>query len=223
MLRIGVIGEASELVKLCASIEAIEYIKPKIRIDSIIGVGTGSTVNFFINELAKIRHLFKGAVSSSDASTKLLESHDIEVYELNDVNEILIYVDGADEVDTSHNLIKGGGGAHTREKIVASASNEFVCIVDESKLVNLLGNFPLPVEVIIKSRSYVAREIVKIGGSPELRKNFVTDQGNQILDVKDLTIENPLDLEKRINLIPGVLDNGLFANCKPQKVIVGKD
>ena len=209
--------------KLNASIEAIEYIKPKIRIDSIIGVGTGSTVNFFINELAKIRHLFKGAVSSSDASTKLLESHDIEVYELNDVNEILIYVDGADEVDTSHNLIKGGGGAHTREKIVASASNEFVCIVDESKLVNLLDNFPLPVEVIIKSRSYVAREIVKIGGSPELRKNFVTDQGNQILDVKDLTIENPLDLEKRINLIPGVLDNGLFANCKPQKVIVGKD
>ena len=209
--------------KLNASIEAIEYIKSKIRIDSIIGVGTGSTVNFFINELAKIRHLFKGAVSSSDASTKLLESHDIEVYELNDVNEILIYVDGADEVDTSHNLIKGGGGAHTREKIVASASNEFVCIVDESKLVNLLGNFPLPVEVIIKSRSYVAREIVKIGGSPELRKNFVTDQGNQILDVKDLTIENPLDLEKRINLIPGVLDNGLFANCKPQKVIVGKD
>ena len=209
--------------KLNASIEAIEYIKAKIRIDSIIGVGTGSTVNFFINELAKIRHLFKGAVSSSDASTKLLESHDIEVYELNDVNEILIYVDGADEVDTSHNLIKGGGGAHTREKIVASASNEFVCIVDKSKLVNLLGNFPLPVEVIIKSRSYVAREIVKIGGSPELRKNFVTDQGNQILDVKDLTIENPLDLERRINLIPGVLDNGLFANCKPQKVIVGKD
>ena len=209
--------------KLNASIEAIEYIKPKIRIDSIIGVGTGSTVNFFINELAKIRHLFKGAVSSSDASTKLLESHNIEVYELNDVNEILVYVDGADEVDASHNLIKGGGGAHTREKIVASASNEFVCIVDESKLVNLLGNFPLPVEVIIKSRSYVAREIVKIGGSPELRKNFVTDQGNQILDVKDLTIENPLDLEKRINLIPGVLDNGLFANCKPQKVIVGKD
>jgi ribose 5-phosphate isomerase A len=209
--------------KLNASIEAIEYIKPKIRIDSIIGIGTGSTVNFFINELAKIRHLFKGAVSSSDASSKLLESHDIEVYELNDVNEILVYVDGADEVDTSHNLIKGGGGAHTREKIVASASNEFVCIVDESKLVNLLGNFPLPVEVIIKSRSYVAREIVKIGGSPELRKNFLTDQGNQILDVKDLTIENPLDLEKRINLIPGVLDNGLFANCKPQKVIVGKD
>ena len=209
--------------KLNASIEAIEYIKPKIDMNSIIGVGTGSTVNYFIEELAKIKHMFKGTVSSSEASTELLEESEIEVFELNDVNEILVYIDGADEVDTSNNLIKGGGGAHTREKIVASASNEFVCIVDESKLVNLLGNFPLPVEVIIKSRSYVAREIVKIGGSPELRKNFVTDQGNQILDVKDLTIENPLDLEKRINLIPGVLDNGLFANCKPQKVIVGKD
>jgi ribose 5-phosphate isomerase A len=209
--------------KLNASIEAIEYIKPKIDMNSIIGVGTGSTVNYFIEELVKIKHIFKGAVSSSEASTQLLEESGIEVFELNDVNEILVYVDGADEVDTSYNLIKGGGGAHTREKIVASASNEFVCIVDESKLVKALGNFPLPVEVMIKSRSYVAREIVKLGGLPELRKNFLTDQGNQILDVKDLTIESPLDLEKRINLIPGVLDNGLFANCKPQKVIVGKD
>ena len=209
--------------KLNASIEAIEYIKPKIEMNSIIGVGTGSTVNYFIQELAKIRYMFKGAVSSSEASTELLEKSGIEVFELNDVNEILVYVDGADEVDTSHNLIKGGGGAHTREKIVASASNEFVCIVDESKLVKTLGNFPLPVEAMIKSRSYVAREIVKIGGLPELRKDFLTDQGNQILDIKDLAIDDPLDLEQRINLIPGVLDNGLFANCKPQKVIVGKD
>ena len=209
--------------KLNASIEAIEYIKPKISLDSIIGVGTGSTVNYFIKELAKIQHTFKGAVSSSEASTKLLESSGIEVYELNDVNEILVYVDGADEVDKNHNLIKGGGGAHTREKIVATASNEFVCIVDESKLVSTLGNFPLPLEVMIKSRSFVAREIVKIGGVPELRKDFITDQGNQILDVSDLTIIDPLDLEQRINLIPGVLDNGLFANCKPHKVIVGKD
>ena len=191
--------------------------------NSIIGVGTGSTVNYFIEELVKIKHMFKGAVSSSEASTELLEKSGIEVFELNDVNEILVYVDGADEVDTSHNLIKGGGGAHTREKIVASASNEFVCIVDESKLVKTLGNFPLPVEAMIKSRSYVAREIVKIGGLPELRKDFLTDQGNQILDIKDLEIDDPLDLEQRINLIPGVLDNGLFANCKPQKVIVGKD
>jgi len=209
--------------KLNASIEAIEYIKPKIDMNSIIGVGTGSTVNYFIQELAKIKHMFKGAVSSSEASTELLEKSGIEVFELNDVNEILVYVDGADEVDTSNNLIKGGGGAHTREKIVASASNEFVCIVDESKLVKTLGNFPLPVEAMIKSRSYVAREIVKIGGLPELRKDFLTDQGNQILDIKDLAIDDPLDLEQRINLIPGVLDNGLFANCKPQKVIVGKD
>jgi ribose 5-phosphate isomerase A len=209
--------------KLNASIEAIEYIKPKIHMDSIIGVGTGSTVNYFIEELAKIKHIFKGAVSSSEASTKLLEKFGIEVFELNDVNEILVYVDGADEIDTAHHLIKGGGGAHTREKIVASASNEFVCIVDKSKLVKTLGNFPLPVEVMIKSRSYVAREIVKIGGLPELRKDFLTDQGNQILDIKDLKIENPSQLEQKINLIPGVLDNGIFANCKPQKVIVGSD
>ena len=209
--------------KLNASIEAIEYIKPKIDMNSIIGVGTGSTVNYFIEELAKIKHIFKGAVSSSEASTQLLEKFGIEVFELNDVNEILVYVDGADEVDTDHHLIKGGGGAHTREKIVASASNEFMCIVDKSKLVKTLGNFPLPVEVMIKSRSYVAREIVKIGGLPELRKDFLTDQGNQILDIKDLKIDNPSQLEQKINLIPGVLDNGIFANCKPQKVIVGSD
>ena len=209
--------------KLNASIDAIEYIKPKIGLDSIIGIGTGSTVNYFIEELAKIKHIFKGAVSSSEASTRLLENSGIKVFELNEINEILIYVDGADEVDTFNNLIKGGGGAHTREKIVASASNEFVCIVDESKIVKTLGNFPLPVEVMIRSRSFVAREIAKIGGSPELRKDFLTDQGNQILDIKGLKIEHPLDLEQKINLIPGVLDNGLFANCKPQKVIVGKN
>ena len=209
--------------KLNASIEAIKYIKPKIDFNSVIGVGTGSTVNYFIEELAKIKHLFKGAVSSSEASTKLLENYGIEVFELNDVDEIIVYVDGADEVDPSHNLIKGGGGAHTREKIVASASNEFVCIVDESKLVKVLGNFPLPIEVMVKSRSYVAREIIKLGGVPELRQNFFTDQGNQILDVTNLKMDDPLTLEKNINLIPGVLDNGIFAKCKPQKVIVGRN
>ncbi len=209
--------------KLNASIEAIKYIKPKIDFNSIIGVGTGSTVNYFIEELAKIKHLFKGAVSSSEASTKLLENYGIEVFELNDVDEIIVYVDGADEVDPSHNLIKGGGGAHTREKIVASASNEFVCIVDESKLVKVLGNFPLPIEVMVRSRSYVAREIVKLGGVPELRQNFFTDQDNQILDVTNLKMDDPLTLEKNINLIPGVLDNGIFAKCKPQKVIVGRN
>ena len=209
--------------KLNASIEAIKYIKPRIDFNSIIGVGTGSTVNYFIEELAKIKHLFKGAVSSSEASTKLLENSGIEVLELNDVDEIIVYVDGADEVDPSYNLIKGGGGAHTREKIVASASNEFVCIVDESKLVKVLGNFPLPIEVMVKSRSYVAREIVKLGGVPELRQNFFTDQDNQILDVTNLKIDDPLALEKNVNLIPGVLDNGIFAKCKPQKVIVGRN
>ena len=209
--------------KLNAALEAIKYIKPKIDFNSIIGVGTGSTVNYFIEELAKIKHLFKGAVSSSEASTKLLENCGIEVFELNDVDEIVVYVDGADEVDPANNLIKGGGGAHTREKIVASASNEFVCIVDESKLVKVLGNFPLPIEVMIKSRSYVAREIVKLGGVPELRQNFFTDQDNQILDVTNLKMDDPLTLEKNINLIPGVLDNGIFAKCKPQKVIIGRN
>ena len=203
--------------KLNAAMQAIDWIKPKIDSDSIVGVGTGSTVNYFIDELGKIKNLFKGAVSSSEASTILLKENGIEVFELNDVNEILVYVDGADEVDALNNLIKGGGGAHTREKIVASAASEFVCIVDRSKLVKTLGNFPLPVEVIIKSRSYVARELVKLGGMPELRKDFLTDQGNQILDVQDLDIEDPIFIEQRINFIPGVLDNGVFANCKPAK------
>ena len=209
--------------KLNAAMQAIDWIKPKIDSDSIVGVGTGSTVNYFIDELGKIKNLFKGAVSSSEASTILLKENGIEVFELNDVNEILVYVDGADEVDALNNLIKGGGGAHTREKIVASAAREFVCIVDRSKLVKTLGNFPLPVEAIIKSRSYVARELVKIGGRPILREDFLTDQGNQILDVHDLDINDPIFIEQIINLIPGVLDNGVFANCRPGKVIIGED
>jgi len=209
--------------KLNAAMQAIDWIKPKIDSDSIVGVGTGSTVNYFIDELGKIKNLFKGAVSSSEASTILLKENGIEVFELNDVNEILVYVDGADEVDALNNLIKGGGGAHTREKIVASAAREFVCIVDRSKLVKTLGNFPLPVEAIIKSRSYVARELVKLGGRPILREDFLTDQGNQILDVHDLNINDPIFIEQIINLIPGVLDNGVFANCRPGKVIIGED
>ena len=185
--------------KLNAAMQAIDWIKPKIDSDSIVGVGTGSTVNYFIDELGKIKNLFKGAVSSSEASTILLKENGIEVFELNDVNEILVYVDGADEVDALNNLIKGGGGAHTREKIVASAAREFVCIVDRSKLVKTLGNFPLPVEAIIKSRSYVARELVKLGGRPILREDFLTDQGNQILDVHDLDINDPIFIEQIIN------------------------
>jgi len=209
--------------KLNASIEACEYLKAHIETESIIGVGTGSTVNFFIAELGKIKNLFKGAVSSSEASSKLLLDEGIEVFELNDVNEIMLYVDGADEVDEEYCLIKGGGGAHTREKIVAAASQEFICIVDESKMVKTLGAFPLPVEVLIRSRSYVARELVKLGGTPVLRQSFITDHGNQILDVHDLVISNPKDLEQKINLIPGVVDNGIFAHHKPSKIIIGKN
>ena len=209
--------------KLNASIEACEYVRANIDTNSIVGVGTGSTVNYFIDELAKIKNLFKGAVSSSEASTKILLNHGIEVFELNDVNEVGIYIDGADEVDERNNLIKGGGGAHTREKIVASASNEFVCIIDQSKIVRNLGAFPLPVEVLERSRSFVARELVKLGGTPELRLGFETDHGNQILDVSELKIQDPTELEQRINLIPGVLDNGIFALCKPSKIVVGKD
>jgi len=209
--------------KLNASIEACEYVRANIDANSIIGVGTGSTVNYFIEELSKIKNLFKGAVSSSEASSEILLSHGIEVFELNDINEVKIYIDGADEVDEQNNLIKGGGGAHTREKIVASASNEFVCIVDQSKLVKNLGAFPLPVEVLERSRSFVARELVKLGGIPELRLGFISDHGNQILDVSNLKIQQPIDLEQKINLIPGVLDNGIFGRCKPSKIIVGKD
>jgi len=209
--------------KLNASIEACEYLKAHIETESIIGVGTGSTVNFFIAELGKIKNLFKGAVSSSEASSKLLLDEGIEVFELNDVNEIMLYVDGADEVDEENFLIKGGGGAHTREKIVAAASQEFICIVDESKMVKTLGAFPLPVEVLIRSRSYVARELVKLGGTPVLRQSFITDHGNQILDVHDLAISNPKDLEQKINLIPGAVHNGIFAHHKPSKIIIGKN
>ena len=209
--------------KLNASIEACEYVRANIDTNSIVGVGTGSTVNYFIEELSKIKNFFKGAVSSSEASSEILLHHGIEVFELNDVNEVQIYIDGADEVDEQNNLIKGGGGAHTREKIVASASNEFVCIVDQSKLVKNLGAFPLPVEVLERSRSFVAREIVKLGGIPELRLGFISDNGNQILDVSNLKIQEPAALEQKINLIPGVLDNGIFARCKPTKIIIGKD
>ena len=209
--------------KISVAKKAVKYIESKISKETVLGIGTGSTVNFFIEELGNLKHHFKGVVSSSNASSEILNNKGIEVFSLNDVNEVEFYIDGADEVTPENFLIKGGGGAHTREKIVASASNEFVCIIDESKLVKVLGNFPLPIEVIVKSRSYVAREIVKLGGVPKLRQNFFTDQDNQILDVTNLKMDDPLTLEKYINLIPGVLDNGIFAKCKPQKVIVGRN
>lgn len=186
---------------------AIEYVKN----DTIVGVGTGSTVNFFIEELGKIKHKIEGAVSSSKASTERLEALGIEVFELNDVDTISVYIDGADEVTEHKHMIKGGGAALTREKIVAGASTTFVCIVDDSKRVPILGKFPLPVEVIPMARSFVARELVKLGGDPEYRQGVITDNGNVILDVHNLEILNPRELEQTINNIPGVVTNGIFA------------
>ena len=192
---------------------AVEYIDNHLANDSIVGVGTGSTANFFIDALAKIKHKFDGAVASSNASADRLKGHGIRVFDLNAVKDMTFYVDGADEVDASKQLLKGGGGALTREKIVASVATRFVCIIDESKLVNLLGQFPVPLEVIPMARSAVAREIVKQGGQPVLREGFFTDNGNIILDVHGLTIkpENARSFEARLNNITGVVTNGIFA------------
>ena len=177
----------------------------------IVGVGTGSTANCFIDELARIRDRIRGAVASSEATRKRLEGHGIVVFELNDVAYLPVYVDGADEIDPSMAMIKGGGGALTREKIVAAVAQKFVCIADASKLVQVMGRFPLPVEVIPMARAHVARELAKLGGEPVLRAGFTTDNGNLILDVKGLAITDPKALETRINAIVGVVTNGLFA------------
>ncbi|MFL2734897.1 MAG: ribose-5-phosphate isomerase RpiA [Gammaproteobacteria bacterium] len=206
--------------KISVAKKAINQIEKKFTRDMVLGIGTGSTVNFFIEELSKYKNHFYGAVSSSEASTKLLKAIGIEVFSLNDVNEVSFYIDGADEVSPNNHLIKGGGGAHTREKIVAASSKEFICIVDKSKLVKQLGNFPLPIEVIPESRSMVARKIVALGGTPEYRNGFITDQGNEIIDVKDLEIPDPEALEIYLNNIPGVVDNGIFAFNKPSTVLV---
>jgi len=187
---------------------AIDYVVE----DAIVGVGTGSTANFFIDYLADIKGKIEGAVASSEASRLRLESHGIPVYDLNAVDDIPVYVDGADEVDRNLCLIKGGGGALTREKIVAAVSGRFICIADQSKKVNVLGQFPLPIEVIPMARSYVARELVKLGGDPVYREGFVTDNGNIILDVHNMQIAEPVALEAKINNIVGVVTNGLFAH-----------
>ena len=208
--------------KINVAKQAVKLIERKITPETIIGIGTGSTVNFFIDELKKYKNLFKGAVSSSNASTKLLNDSGIQTYNLNEVLEIEFYIDGADEVSKDNYLIKGGGGAHTREKIVASAANYFICIVDSSKLVNQLGAFPLPIEVIPESRSLVSRKIVSMGGIPLYRSGFLTDQGNEIIDVKNLDISNPMNLEMELNNIPGVVENGIFAVNKPSEILVGK-
>lgn len=177
----------------------------------VVGVGTGSTANFFIDALGKVKHRVDAAVASSEATASRLRAVGIEVLDLNCVEELRVYVDGADEITRGLHMIKGGGGALTREKIVAQVARTFVCVADESKLKDVLGRFPLPVEVIPMARALVAREMAKLGGTPRLREGFVTDNGNVILDVHDLAIANPSELETRINQIPGVVTNGLFA------------
>ncbi|MEJ2346819.1 MAG: ribose-5-phosphate isomerase RpiA [Gammaproteobacteria bacterium] len=194
---------------------AIEYVET----GTVIGVGTGSTANHFIDALARIKHKIDGAVASSEATAQRLREHGIPVLDLNSTGELSVYIDGADESDPHLHLIKGGGGALTREKIVAAASRKFVCIADESKLVDVLGAFPLPVEVIPMARSYVARQLVRLGGNPVWRENFVTDNGNVILDVHNLTITDPRGLEAQLNNLAGVVTNGLFA-LRPADVLL---
>lgn len=194
-------------MKQAAARAAIGYVVE----GAIVGVGTGSTVNFFIEELAKVKDRIVAAVSSSEASTKRLLSHGIKVLDLNEVDAMPVYIDGADEFDPGLSMIKGGGGALTREKIVAAVAGKFICMADASKRVPVMGKFPLPVEVVPMARAYVARELAKLGGTPKLREGFVTDNGNVILDVHGLSITDPVGLEARINGIVGVVTNGLFA------------
>jgi len=189
--------------------------------DCIVGVGSGSTANFFIDELARIKGRLEGAVASSEATSARLKAAGIRVFDLNSVDELPVYVDGADEVTLHLHMIKGGGGALTREKIVAAVASKFVCIADEAKLKDVLGAFPLPVEVIPMARSYVARGLVRLGGHPELRQGFTTDNGNIILDVRGLAIVNPVALEGEINQIVGVVANGLFARRGADALLLG--
>jgi ribose 5-phosphate isomerase A len=197
--------------------KALEYVVE----DTIIGIGTGSTANYFVDALATIKHKIEGTVASSNVTAERLKSHGIPVFELNGVDEISVYIDGADESNRYLHLIKGGGGALTREKIVAAASKRFVCIADDSKLVEVLGKFPLPIEVIPMARSYVARQLVKMGGKPVWRDGFITDNGNVILDVHNLQILEPVKLETQINELTGVVTNGLFATRRADVLLLG--
>ena len=200
-------------LKQQVAIAAVAYVK-----EGIIGVGTGSTANFFIEELAKVKHKIDGAVASSEATAQRLRARGIEVFDLNSVDSLDIYVDGADEITEHLHMLKGGGGALTREKIVAAVAKTFICICDETKYVPVLGKFPLPVEVLPMAKSYVARELVKLGGQPKLR-DFTTDNGNIILDVWNLKIDDPIAMEAKINQIVGVVTNGLFA-ARPANVLL---
>jgi len=200
---------------------AVDLIKPQLDEDSIVGVGTGSTANCFIDALASVKHLFDGAVASSEASAERLRHHGIPVYDLNSVDNLDVYVDGADEINEHLEMIKGGGAALTREKIVAAVARKFICVADESKRVSMLGTFPLPVEVIPMARSYVARELVKLGGDPVWREGVVTDNGGLILDVHNLKIQSPMQLESEINQITGVITSGLFAQRAADVLLLG--
>ena len=204
-------------LKRAVAREAIKHVVE----DAVIGVGTGSTANFFIDELARMRNRIAGAVASSERSAARLKGHGIRVFDLNSVNELPVYIDGADEITEHLAMIKGGGGALTREKIVAAVARKFVCIADESKLVPVLGKFPLPVEVITMARAYVARQMVKLGGQPKLREGFATDNGNIVLDVWGLSILNPVELETAVNNISGVVTNGLFARRGADVLLLG--
>jgi ribose 5-phosphate isomerase A len=200
---------------------ARDYVAQHLPAGGILGVGTGSTANFFIDELAAIKDRIGGTVASSEATKRRLEGHGIRVLDLNDVSAMSIYVDGADEIDAGFSMVKGGGGALTREKIVAAVAQTFVCICDASKRVQVMGKFPLPVEVIPMARAYVAREIEKLGGQPKLREGFVTDNGNLILDVHGLAITDPRGLEATLNQIVGVVTNGLFAQRGADVLLLG--
>ncbi|WP_223787909.1 ribose-5-phosphate isomerase RpiA [Marinicella meishanensis] len=209
----------SEQLKQQVAQAALEYINDY---DMVIGIGTGSTVNHLIDLLPQVKNRIEAVVSSSEASTEKLTALGFNVKELNQTGDLSLYIDGADECDAHNRLIKGGGGALTREKIIAAASQKFVCIVDESKCVDLLGTFPLPIEVLPMARSFVARQMVKIGGQPIYREGFVTDNGNQIIDIHNLKILDPVELELKINQIPGVVTNGLFAGRKADVTLIAQ-
>jgi ribose 5-phosphate isomerase A len=205
--------------KKLAAQAAIAYVPT----GTVIGVGTGSTANYFTDALAQIKHRIDGAVASSEATAQRLKSHGIQVFDLNAVDAVSVYIDGADETNRHRQLIKGGGGALTREKIVAAVAKQFVCIVDDSKLVDILGRFPLPIEVVPMARSYVARELRALGGNPYWREGFVTDNGNVILDIHNLDILEPIKMESEINQIAGVVTNGLFARRSADILLIATD
>lgn len=210
-----------QMMKQAVANAAAEFLVPRLSENTIIGIGTGSTANLFIAALAKYNKKITATVASSVVSEEKLKAHQINVIELNEVTRVDFYIDGADESNHQLQLIKGGGGALTREKIIASAAREFLCIADESKLVDQLGAYPLPIEVIPMATNYVSREIIKLGGNPILRKNLKTDNGNVILDINDFAIENPTSIEAKLNMISGVVTNGLFSLRRADKLFLG--